>query len=135
MSFAQAARYVESGKLRAAVLSRVRDALPAQPGAEIVLIGHSLGSLVAIDPLDQLDERVTVVRLVTLGSPAGIRAMHKGSDRLLKAFPYRTVQSWVNVVSVVTPCAPVAASPATFLQLKTSLSILGRGARRALLSA
>jgi hypothetical protein len=97
---AEAGRYIESAKLRAAILSRARDSLPMPSGTEVVLIGHSLGSLVAIDLLDQISEDVTVVRLVTLGSPAGIRAMHKGSDRLLKSFPYRTVQSWLNVVSV-----------------------------------
>lgn len=102
----EAGRYIASAKLRAAILSRVAESIPTKPGTEIVLIGHSLGSLVAIDLLDQLDENITVVRLVTLGSPAGVRAMHKGSDRLLKAFPYRTVSSWLNVVSVGDPvCA------------------------------
>lgn len=105
-TLAEAGRYVASAKLRAAVLARVTESLPTQHGSRIVLVGHSLGSLVAIDLLDQLSESITVDRLVTLGSPAGIPAMHKGSGRLLKTFPYQTVGSWLNVVSVGDPvCA------------------------------
>jgi pimeloyl-ACP methyl ester carboxylesterase len=95
--FAQGHRYVREPALRQAVLARVVAALP--PEGEVVLLGHSLGSLVAIDLLEHLPPALRVRLLLTSGSPAGLRAMHAGSGRLLRDFPYAAVQSWVNVAS------------------------------------
>jgi hypothetical protein len=95
--FAQGHRYVREPALRRAVLARVVAALP--PEGDVVLLGHSLGSLVAIDLLEHLPPALHVRLLLTSGSPAGLRAMHAGSGRLLRDFPYAAVQSWVNVSS------------------------------------
>jgi hypothetical protein len=95
--FAQGRRYVREPALRRAVLARVVAALPAE--GEVVLLGHSLGSLVAIDLLEHLPPALQVRLLLTSGSPAGLRAMHAGSGRLLRDFPYAAVESWVNVAS------------------------------------
>lgn len=95
--FAQGRRYVREPALRRAVLARVVAALP--PDGEVILLGHSLGSLVAIDLLEHLPPGLDVRLLLTSGSPAGLRAMHAGSGRLLRDFPYAAVQSWVNVSS------------------------------------
>jgi hypothetical protein len=95
--FAQGRRYVREPALRRAVLARVVAALPTD--GEVVLLGHSLGSLVAIDLLEHLPPGLQVRLLLTSGSPAGLRAMHAGSGRLLRDFPYAAVQSWVNVSS------------------------------------
>lgn len=63
---------------------------------EIVLVAHSLGSVIAIDLLKHLPLAVHVSRFVTLGSPANVDALHKGSERLLTRFPYARVDDWTN---------------------------------------
>ena len=93
----EAGRYMRHEDLRSAILNTVLDSLPACD--ELVIVGHSLGSLVAIDLLDHLPVNVEVRRLVTIGSPAGLPIFHENSERLLKEFPYGQVKSWLNVVS------------------------------------
>ena len=38
-------------------------------------------------------------RFITIGSPANIRALHEGSERLLKKFPYARVDDWSNFLN------------------------------------
>lgn len=90
----QVNRYVASDEVRGAVLRRILSHLPSE--GEIVLVAHSLGSVIAIDLLDHLSPALHVSRFVTLGSPANVDALHKGSDRLLKKFPYDRVDDWTN---------------------------------------
>lgn len=90
----QVKRYVGSEGLRGAVLRRILVSIPTE--GDIVLVGHSLGSVIAIDLLDHLPPAVHVSRFVTLGSPANIDALHKGSERLLRRFPYARVDDWTN---------------------------------------
>jgi len=97
----QAGRYMRDANLRAAILERVLEQLPQCE--ELVIIGHSLGSLVAIDLLDHLPQELSVPRLLTLGSPAGLSVMHENTDRLLRDFPYGQVRSWLNVLSPLDP--------------------------------
>ena len=91
----QVRRYVESDGLRGAVLRHLLESLPTE--GEIVLIGHSLGSVVAIDLLDHLPRSVHVRRFITIGSPAASSFLHDKSERLLKKFPYSRVGDWVNL--------------------------------------
>jgi hypothetical protein len=98
----QAERYVSNEGLRGCILQTVLDHLPIF-GEEIVIIGHSLGSLVAIDLLDHLPSKLIVRRLVTIGSPAGHVIIHGTGERLLKEFPILQVRSWVNVWSSLDP--------------------------------
>lgn len=97
MNLDQVRRYVDSEGHRGAILRYLLDQLPAS--GDIVLIGHSLGSVVAIDLLDHLPKDLRVRRFITLGSPANNEALHRGSDRLLKKFPYSRVNDWINVFS------------------------------------
>lgn len=90
----QVRRYVQNEPLRGAVLRFLMDQDYAD---EIVLIAHSLGSVIAIDFLDHLPEHVHVRRFITIGSPAASPALHQGSERLLKRFPYARVDDWSNV--------------------------------------
>lgn len=65
--------YFYSG-IREAVKDRVREALGRVPaGARVALVGHSLGSVVAVDVL--LSDRRPVDWLLTLGSPLGFNAV------------------------------------------------------------
>ncbi|MGW5324117.1 MULTISPECIES: alpha/beta hydrolase family protein [Rhodococcus] len=89
----QVRRYVRNEPLRGAIL---RHLLDQEFGDEIVLIGHSLGSVIAIDLLDHLPEHVHVRRFLTIGSPAAAPSLHEGSERLLKKFPYARVDDWSN---------------------------------------
>ncbi|MEV0948400.1 hypothetical protein [Rhodococcus sp. NPDC049939] len=89
----QVRRYVRNEPLRGAVL---RYLLDQDFGNEIILIGHSLGSVIAIDLLDHLPESVHVRRFLTIGSPASAPSLHEGSERLLKRFPYARVDTWSN---------------------------------------
>ncbi|MGY2082340.1 hypothetical protein [Blastococcus sp. SYSU DS0539] len=91
----QVDRYIDNDGLRGAVLRRVLEAVPAE--GDIVIVGHSLGSVVAIDLLDHLPPSLRVRRLITLGSPAGSAFIHEKCERLLKRFPYGIVDDWANV--------------------------------------
>jgi len=90
----QVNRYVGSDEVRGAVLRRILSHLPTS--GEIVIVAHSLGSVIAIDLLDHLPSDLHVSRFVTLGSPANVESLHRGSERLLKKFPYARVDDWSN---------------------------------------
>ena len=95
----QVGRYVGDEALRGAVLRHVLAQLPS--GAhDLVLIGHSLGSLIAIDLLDHLPDRFRVRRFLTLGSPAGSPVLHRNGNRMARRFPYSRVDDWTNVLDV-----------------------------------
>ncbi|MBY3555210.1 lipase family protein [Modestobacter lapidis] len=97
----QVNRYMSSDGLRGAVLRRVLEHLPSE--GEIVLVGHSLGSVVAIDLLDHLSVDLKVKRFITIGSPAGSLFIHEKTERLLKRFPYGTVEDWSNLLGRADP--------------------------------
>lgn len=90
----QVKQYMNSEDVRGAVLQRILNFVPHS--GEIILIGHSLGSVVAIDLLDHLPADLKVRRFITIGSPAGSPALHKDSERILKRFPYGRVDDWSN---------------------------------------
>ncbi|MGY1709115.1 hypothetical protein ACI8AC_06345 [Geodermatophilus sp. SYSU D00758] len=91
----QVDRYMNQEGLRGAILRHVLEQLPAD--GEIVLVGHSLGSVIAIDLLDHLPQGLHVKRFMTIGSPAGSSFIHAKSERLLKRFPYGVVGDWANL--------------------------------------
>lgn len=97
MNLDQVRRYVRDDKVRADVMNHILDFLPTY--GDMLLIAHSLGSVIAIDLLDHLPENVHVRRFITIGSPANIRALHEGSERLLKKFPYARVDDWSNFLN------------------------------------
>lgn len=99
--FDQVRSYVNSEGRRGAVLRYILDQLPRS--GNILLIGHSLGSVIAIDLLDHLPEKLRVRRFITIGSPANNAALHAGSERLLKKFPYSRVDDWTNFFSTRDP--------------------------------
>lgn len=93
----QVRRYIREEPVRGAVMNHILNYLPTY--GEIILIAHSLGSVIAIDLLDHLPEELHVRRFITIGSPASIKALHEGSERLLKNFPYSRVDDWSNFFS------------------------------------
>jgi hypothetical protein len=92
----QARRYLEDEDTRANTLHRVLSALP--DSGPIVVLAHSLGTVVAADLLTRLPPGIEVVGVVTVGSPAGILGVHRGSDRLeVLREPLPQVAWWLNV--------------------------------------
>lgn len=93
----QVRRYVREEKIRANVMTRILDYIPTH--GDVMLVAHSLGSVIAIDLLDHLATDLHVRRFITIGSPAAIRAVHEGRERLLKKFPYGRVDDWSNFLN------------------------------------
>lgn len=97
----QMGRYLDDPARRAATLERVRAAIVAAPRPR-VLIGHSLGSLIAWDLL--ADPDIVVDLLITMGSPLGLPLADDGDvHRRDTAFPYDRVGWWLNVLHLLDP--------------------------------
>lgn len=86
--------YLGDSAVRQAVLDSVLETMPAT--GELVLVTHSLGTVVGMDLLTRLPEGLDPVLLVTAGSPLGLDGVN---ERLLARGPHRPpkVRDWVNV--------------------------------------
>lgn len=93
--FADAARYAAEEDRRSLVLTRLLAAIP--DSGDLVILAHSLGSVVAVDLLYRLPETVRLRMLVTLGSPLAIRALHRHLERRGRDFPFEVLGPWLNV--------------------------------------
>lgn len=92
----QARRYLADEVTRANTLHRVLAELPES--GPIVLLAHSLGTVIAADLLTRLPAGIEVVGVITVGSPAGSLAVHRGNDRLeVLREPLSQVAWWLNV--------------------------------------
>jgi endonuclease G, mitochondrial len=91
--FRDVAAYLDREQVRTAVLNTVRETVPMD--REVVLVAHSLGTVVAVDLIEQLPPGVAVPLLVIAGSPLGMDSVHK---RLLAGGPKRParVGTWLN---------------------------------------
>ncbi|MFI6908995.1 trypsin-like peptidase domain-containing protein [Nonomuraea sp. NPDC050394] len=100
--FRDVAAYLDDSSVRQAVLASVERTLPAS--GQVVLVAHSLGTVVAMDLLTRLPAALEVPILVTLGSPLGLDAVQ---GRLLSGGPHRPDRAgqWLNVWS---PSDPVS---------------------------
>ncbi|MFE6196395.1 trypsin-like serine peptidase [Streptomyces sp. NPDC057838] len=88
--------YLGDAAVRQAVLDSVLETMPTT--GELVLVTHSLGTVVGMDLLTRLPEGLEPVLLVTAGSPLGLDGVN---ERLLARGPHRPprVHDWVNVWS------------------------------------
>jgi endonuclease G len=91
--FRDVAAYLDRDEIRELVLDTVLATTPSS--GKLVLVSHSLGTVVAMDLLSRLPDQVEVVQLVTAGSPLGMDTVFK---RLLSGGPRRPdrVGSWLN---------------------------------------
>ncbi|WP_210586184.1 serine protease [Streptomyces sp. GESEQ-35] len=91
--FRDIAAYLDNKSVRDAVLDAVLADMPDD--GEIVLVTHSLGTVVALDLFTRLHKRASVPLLVTAGSPLGLDAVYR---RLLTGGPVRPGQVgvWIN---------------------------------------
>ncbi|MFE7902666.1 trypsin-like serine peptidase [Streptomyces sp. NPDC057424] len=86
--------YLGDGAVRQAVLDSVMETMPTS--GELVLVTHSLGTVVGMDLLARLPDGLDPVLLVTVGSPLGLDGVN---ERLLARGPHQPpgVRDWVNV--------------------------------------
>ncbi|MFF7732998.1 trypsin-like peptidase domain-containing protein [Streptomyces sp. NPDC007984] len=86
--------YLGDDAVRQAVLDSVMETMPTS--GELVLVTHSLGTVVGMDLLTRLPAAVDPVLLVTAGSPLGLDGVN---ERLLTRGPHQPprVRDWVNV--------------------------------------
>jgi hypothetical protein len=87
------AAYVEDQRIREEVLGCVLETMPE--AGEVVLVSHSLGTVVGMDLVTRLSPGVSLVHLTTAGSPLGLDSV---SGRLLVGGPKRPdkVADWLN---------------------------------------
>jgi endonuclease G, mitochondrial len=92
-AFRDVAAYLDTPEIRTRVLDQVLTTVP--DGGPVVLVCHSLGTVVGMDLLTRLPEAVEVRALVTAGSPLGMDSVHR---RLLVGGPYLPdrVADWLN---------------------------------------
>ncbi|AXE37764.1 hypothetical protein [Acidipropionibacterium virtanenii] len=102
--FIQATNYLREPRIRAHVLTRILEVVPTS--GKLVLVGHSLGSVIAADLVRRLPARLDVVGMVTIGSPLGNEEFQvDGLGGVLKS-PPTNLGWWVNFWN---PADPVAA--------------------------
>lgn len=108
--FADVAAYLGRQSVRRTVLDTVMETWPAD--RPVVLVSHSLGTVVAMDLIHQLGPAAQVPLLVTAGSPLAMDSVY---SRLLAGGVHRPagVGSWLNVwcspdaVAIGCPMQPV----------------------------
>lgn len=100
--FRDVSAYLADSRVRDIVLDAVLETMPRS--GQLTLVGHSLGSVVALDLVTKLPPAVDVEVLVTVGSPLGLDTVYK---RLLVGGPRRPsrVGRWLNVWCAADPVA------------------------------
>ena len=93
-AFAQARNYVTNEQIRANVLRRILEALPES--GRLVIVAHSLGSVIAADLLRRLPVGLQVTGLVTIGSPLASARFEVDKLRDALKEPPTNLSWWVN---------------------------------------
>jgi hypothetical protein len=97
-------RYMVRRELRDRLLRELNAA--AEKGEKIVLVSHSMGTMVAYDVLRNCPECPSVDTLITLGSPLGVTEVQ---DELRAAgtkkvdFPAAKLKRWINIYDPLDP--------------------------------
>lgn len=103
-NFREASNYMHDDAVRRSVLNRIIDNLPAS--GSIVIVGHSLGSVIAADLLPRIPRHLKVAGMVTIGSPLAQGNFDLGKLETDLKDPPSNLAWWVNFWS---PWDPVAA--------------------------
>lgn len=96
-------RYCRDASRRNACLHAVLQQIPEND--DLVVIAHSLGSVLALDVLYHLPPGNNVKLLVTVGSPLGREVARRHLRRVRDRFPAERVGPWLNVVGQWDPVA------------------------------
>lgn len=89
-------RYRADPTVRAAVRASCLGQLPK---GDLILVGHSLGSVVSYDLLHYLPKDSHVELLLTIGSPMARRPWRETLTEYRRHFPTGAVSTWVNLVN------------------------------------
>ena len=100
-AFRQAANYLKKPRVRANVLTRVLSQVP--PSGRLVIVGHSLGSVIAADLVRRLPTGVDVVGIVTIGSPLSSSTFHVEGLRDQLKEPPTNLGWWVGFWNPLDP--------------------------------
>lgn len=100
LSMRQAGHYRHDNDVRGAVLDRIAARFDSISGP-VILLAHSLGSVVALDALHLLDIKVEL--FVSCGSPLGVRDFWGKTWQDPATFPYDRLGGWLNIVNVNDP--------------------------------
>lgn len=93
-TFVQAANYLTKTHVRSNVLHRILKDVPTQ--GRLVIVAHSLGSVIAADLIRRLPADVEVEGLVTIGSPLAHPKFHVDKLASTLADPPANLGWWVN---------------------------------------
>ncbi|MDB4874885.1 MAG: hypothetical protein JWM41_1331 [Gemmatimonadetes bacterium] len=101
-SLAADASFLSDARKRCGAEQRLADAVDqaAREGRPVIVVAHSLGSLVAYDYLSTRPDSAAVRRLVTLGSMVGsaeLRRLLIGGDSTDTLAVPKSVASWINI--------------------------------------
>ena len=97
-SFVQARNYMTDRHIRSQVLCRVLQQLP--DSGRIVIVGHSLGSVIAADLIVRLPPALEVSGLITIGSPLANPGFDFDKLREILREPPTNLAWWVNFWNV-----------------------------------
>jgi len=92
--FKSAQNYLKNPQIRAQVLNRILATLPAN--GKLVIVGHSLGSVIAADVVSRLPVGLDVVGMVTIGSPLANGNFNVDKLRDTLKEPPTNLAWWVN---------------------------------------
>ncbi|KQV08145.1 alpha/beta fold hydrolase [Leifsonia sp. Root112D2] len=101
--FKQAHNYLRNPQIRAQVLNRILAKLPES--GRLVIVGHSLGSVIAADLVRRLPVGLEVAGLVTIGSPLANGSFDVDKLRETLKEPPTNLAWWVNFWNASDPVA------------------------------
>lgn len=101
--FKQAHNYLHDEQVRARVLTRVLAEVPTS--GDVVIVGHSLGSVVAADVIRRLPAAVRVVGMITIGSPLASGQVGTTDLRDSLEEPPINLDWWINFWNGFDPVA------------------------------
>ncbi|MFJ4030027.1 hypothetical protein ACIPWF_22030 [Paenarthrobacter sp. NPDC089989] len=101
--FGQARNYLTNQKIRAQVLERILSKLP--DSGRLVIVGHSLGSVIAADIVRRLPVGLEIAGMVTIGSPLACGAFDVDKLRDTLSEPPTNLAWWVNFWNAADPVA------------------------------
>lgn len=99
--FQQAANYLKNPRVRAHVLARILRQLPSS--GRLVVVGHSLGSVIAADLVRRLPPEIEVAGMVTIGSPLANAGFGLEGLRATLKEPPSNLAWWVNFWNLADP--------------------------------
>jgi pimeloyl-ACP methyl ester carboxylesterase len=104
------AAFLSDSHTRCAAERRLADAIDraTREGRPVIIVAHSMGSLVAYDYLSSRGDSGVVQRVISVGSPLGsseLRHLLIGGDSTESFALPASVKSWINVRSAADPFA------------------------------